>query len=152
MVQNIEMYNSIVEKQLESILIVVDNYDAVKELGYDIEDLFTRISREGISLGIYVVVTASRLNAIKMAAQNNYKVRIAGFNFDESESRNIVGRSDYHIQDIKGRGLIKYNDRVTPTWVSTSSTHKLKSAYDIARISYKIPFLIYYIQNTPNHL
>lgn len=113
MVQNIEMYNSIVEKQLESILIVVDNYDAVKELGYDIEDLFTRISREGISLGIYVVVTASRLNAIKMAAQNNYKVRIAGFNFDESESRNIVGRSDYHIQDIKGRGLIKYNDRVS---------------------------------------
>lgn len=109
-IQNYEMYLQTQEEPLRAIVIVIDNYDAIKEMGYDMEECFTRFSREGMSLGIYLVVTANRLNAIRSAALNNYKIKIAGVNFDESEVRSVVGKTDYSLTDIKGRAMIKTGD------------------------------------------
>ena len=111
--QNIAVYNQTVDKPLTSWVVLVDNFDAIKEIGFEEEEFFTKLSRDGISLGIYIIITATRVNAIRAATYNNFKIKLAGYNFEKSEVLYIVGRSQYSVPEIKGRCLIKYEDRVS---------------------------------------
>ena len=64
-------------------------------------------------LGIYIIITATRTIGIKSSTMNNFKNRIAGYNFDSSEVVNVVGRSNYKPSENKGRVLVKYNGSVS---------------------------------------
>lgn len=110
MAQNFEIYNQCTEVKLKALLIVLDNFDVVKEMGLDTENFFTQISRDGAGLGIYFVFTASRSSVIRHALYSNIKIKIAGYNFEASEARNIVGKSDYTIPEKKGRALVKLEE------------------------------------------
>lgn len=107
MVQNFSVYNQSAIEPLKSIVVVVDNFDVVKEVGMDAEEFFTRLSRDGAGLGIYLIITATRGSAVRYSIINNFKNKIAGFFFDESEARNIVGKSEYKLSEDKGRALVK---------------------------------------------
>lgn len=106
-VQNFEIYNQMSEEQMKAIFIIIDNADAIKEMGFEMEEEFTVLTRDGSSLGIYVVMTATRGNAVRQATLNNFKNKIAGFNFDENEVRSLMGRSQYKLPEIKGRTMVK---------------------------------------------
>lgn len=110
MAQNFDVYNQTAEKPLRAIVVVVDNFDVVPELGYDEEEFFTKLSRDGSGLGIYLIVTATRSGGIRFATINNFKVKIAGFMFDDSEAFSIVGRSEYKLPEIQGRALVQYHN------------------------------------------
>lgn len=107
MVQNFNVYNRTNEEHLKAIVIVVDNFDVVRELGLDAENFFTKISRDGASLGIYLIVTATRSNGVKYSILNNFKSKIAGVTFEQSEINSTVGRSAYRLPEIKGRAMVK---------------------------------------------
>lgn len=111
--QNFVVYNQTVERPLCAWVILVDNFDAIKEMGFEEEEYFTRISRDGVSLGIYFIIAATRNNAIRGATFNNFKTKIAGYNFEKSEIMGLVGRSEYTLPEIKGRSLLKYGERVS---------------------------------------
>ncbi|MDK2802309.1 MAG: type VII secretion protein EssC [Oscillospiraceae bacterium] len=104
---NFNMYNTIVQERLFGIVIFIDNYDVIKEINYEIEDFITKLSRDGPSMGVYIIITASRESSIKYAVLNNIKTKICLYMFDNSEINNIIGRSPYKISEIKGRSLIK---------------------------------------------
>ncbi|MDO4304188.1 MAG: type VII secretion protein EssC [Bacillota bacterium] len=106
MAQNLDIYNQSASRKLEAIVVFLDNYDVVKELGID-ENFFVQLARDGANLGIYLAVTASRSSVVKYALMNQIKTKIAGYNYEPMEARNIVGRSEYEIPDIKGRTLVK---------------------------------------------
>lgn len=106
MAQNFDIYNQSASRKLEAIVVFLDNYDVVKELGID-ENFFVQLARDGANLGIYLAVTASRSSVVKYALMNQIKTKIAGYNYEPMESRNIVGRSEYELPDIKGRTLVK---------------------------------------------
>lgn len=107
MVQNFDVYNQSAETPLKAIVLIVDNYDIIRELGPEIEDFFVKTGRDGLGLGIYMVVTAGRLSGIKYTALNNYKNRIAGYLLDGTEANSIVGKSTYKVPAIEGRALVK---------------------------------------------
>ncbi len=109
MVQNFDVYNQTSEQKLKAIVVVVDNYDIVKELGMEVEDFFAKLGRDGAGLGIYMIVTASRLNGIKYTAMNNYKNKIAGYLLDATECSSLVGKTAHKPVDIEGRCLVKMN-------------------------------------------
>ncbi len=109
MAQNFDVYNQTAEKPLKAIVVVVDNFDVVAELGYDEEEFFTKLSRDGSGLGIYLIASATRSGGIRFATINNFKVKIAGFMFDETEAAAIVGKSEYKLPEIRGRALIPYH-------------------------------------------
>lgn len=109
MVQNFDVYNQTSEQKLKAIVVVVDNYDIVKELGMEVEDFFAKLGRDGAGLGIYMIVTASRLNGIKYTAMNNYKNKIAGYLLDATECGSLVGKTAHKPVDIEGRCLVKMN-------------------------------------------
>jgi len=112
MAQNYTVYNETADEPMKAIVIAIDNYDAVKEMGYEMEEYFTRITRDGAGIGIYVIVTASRNSAIRFATLNNFKNKIAGVNFDENEVKTLVGRSPYSLPEIRGRAMIKSGENV----------------------------------------
>lgn len=106
MAQNFSVYNQTARTKMKALAVFVDNYDVVRELGMD-ENFFVQLARDGANLGIYLVITASRSSAVKYALMNQIKVKIAGFNFEPMEPRNIVGRSEYTLPEIRGRALVK---------------------------------------------
>lgn len=118
MVQNFDVYNQSNEIPLKAIIVIIDNYDIVKELGMEVEEFFTKLGRDGAGLGIFMIVTASRAGAIKYTAVNNFKTKIAGYLLDATESFGIVGKSEYKPVEIEGRTLVKM-DRVNRMQVYT---------------------------------
>ena len=106
MAQNFEIYNQMAEQPLPAIVLFIDNYDVVKELEMD-ENFFVQLARDGVNLGIYLAITASRSSVVKYALMNQIKTKIAGYNYEPTAPRNIVGRSEYVLPEIKGRVLVK---------------------------------------------
>lgn len=105
-------YNTTSSNPLPYIFVEIDGYDSIADS--DLSDAFldtiNSIAREGVSLGIYLVVTALRLNAIRMQLQANFKTKIALYLFDKSDLSGIVGKSNLNMEEIRGRAVIKTED------------------------------------------
>ena len=106
MAQNFSIYNQTAKNKLKAIFLLIDNYDVVRELGID-ENFFVQLARDGANLGIYFIITASRSSAMKYALMNLIKTKIAGYNYEPMEPKNLVGRSEYTIPEVRGRALVK---------------------------------------------
>lgn len=106
-VSNIKLYHSLGEKTLPLIIITIDNFDLVKEEFPDLETQFIQLSRDGQSLGIYLIFTATRVNSIRPSLLNNLKTKIVHYLMDPTESYSLLGRVDYEIESIPGRAIIK---------------------------------------------
>lgn len=108
MAQNIHVYNESQEEPLKVIVIVIDNFDTLKETGDESEAFVQKVARDGASLGIYLCVTMTRVNAMRSSVLNSFKERIGGYNFEPGENRTLIGRSEYSLpDDKKGRVLVK---------------------------------------------
>lgn len=107
MVQNFDVYNQSSKEKLKAIVIVIDNYDIIKELGTETEEFFTKTGRDGLGLGIYLIISAGRSGGVKYTAINNFKNKIAGYLIDQTEITSIVGKSVYKPGEIEGRCLVK---------------------------------------------
>ncbi|MDE6625484.1 MAG: type VII secretion protein EssC [Lachnospiraceae bacterium] len=104
---NFTMYNQITVEKLPAIFLFIDNYDVIRELEVDLEAVLTQFTRDGVSLGIYVVITATRLGAVRYTVQNNFKNKIVLFMYESSDMQAAIGRTQYPLTEIKGRGLVK---------------------------------------------
>ena len=111
--QNFTVYNEIAEEKLAAIVILIDNFDAIREMDIEMESYFTKVTRDGVGLGIYFIATAGRSNSIRSATLNNFKNKIAGVNFDGNEARSLVGKCVYSLPDVIGRSIVKEDDRVS---------------------------------------
>ncbi|MCA0171423.1 type VII secretion protein EssC [Bacillus sp. RAR_GA_16] len=106
-VSSITMYNRLNEKPLPLIFITIDNYDLVKEELMDYDPLFTQFARDGQSLGIYLILSATRLNSVRQALMNNLKTKIVHYLLDNSEAYTVLGRSPFAPEAIPGRAIMK---------------------------------------------
>lgn len=129
MVQNFDVYNQSTDSPLKAIIVIVDNYDIVKELGVETEDFFTKLGRDGQGLGIYMIITAGRMSGVKFTAINNYKNKIAGYLLEQSEANGIVGKSTYKPSAIEGRALVKM-DQVNVMQIYTMISFKNEIEYN----------------------
>lgn len=108
MVQNFTVYNETQKEPLKAIVFVIDQYDVIKELGEAMESFVQKVSRDGAGLGIYLLVTTTRDNTMRSATRNNFKIKIAGYNYDENEINAFLGRSQNKLPgEHKGRALVK---------------------------------------------
>lgn len=129
MAQNFSVYNETAATPLKAIVIAIDNYDAIKEMGYEMEQYYTKLTRDGVGLGIYVIAAASQNSAVRTATMNNFKNKIAGVNFDENEVKILVGRSDYTLPDVKGRSLVKIGENISAMQIYSPVKFKDEADY-----------------------
>lgn len=106
---NFKMYNSRVssEERIPLILTIIDNYEAIKELGFEYENTLGAVIRDGLGVGIHFLITAGKSNSVKTAILNNFKNRIVQYLYDRSETYGIIGRTSITLPEIKGRAIIK---------------------------------------------
>ena len=104
---NFTMYNSLADEKIPAIVIVIDNYDVIRELGVELEDFWTRLTRDGNSIGIFVVASATRVGAFKYVVLNNFKSKIAHHLIDQNDTVAIIGRTPYSLNENPGRAYIK---------------------------------------------
>ena len=109
---DIEMYEKMSGETVPNILIVVDNYDSVRDSDFsdELERVMTQIAREGASIGIHLAITAGRQTAMRMPLLSNIKLQLALYLIDESEARSIVGKTDLVIEEVPGRGMMKLEE------------------------------------------
>ncbi|WP_235207568.1 FtsK/SpoIIIE domain-containing protein [Geobacillus icigianus] len=106
-VSSIKLYNALSEEKLPVIIVALDNFDVVKEEMPDFETQLIQYARDGQSLGIFVILTATRVNGIRPPLTNNLKTKIVHYFIDSSEKFSLIGRTPYEVEPIPGRALVK---------------------------------------------
>lgn len=109
-VSSIKMYNALSEEKLPLIFMTIDNFDLIKEEMQDLEMQINQFVRDGQSLGIYMIFTATRVNSIRQSLMNNLKTKIVHYLMDNSEAFTILGRVPYSPEPIPGRAIIKKDE------------------------------------------
>ncbi|MBL3200749.1 hypothetical protein ELP17_38895, partial [Klebsiella pneumoniae] len=73
------LYERASKEVLPTILITLDKYDAVREAGFveDFERIVAQIVREGAAVGIHLILTATRQNALRVQVNTNITLQIA---------------------------------------------------------------------------
>lgn len=106
-VSNIKMYNMVSEEKLPLIFFTIDNFDLIKEEMQDLEAYINQFARDGQSLGIYLMITATRINSVRQALMNNLKTKIVHYLMDSGESFTVLGRVPFSPEPLPGRAIIK---------------------------------------------
>ncbi|PTR47887.1 type VII secretion protein EssC [Geobacillus thermodenitrificans] len=106
-VSTIKLYNALSEEKLPIIIVALDNFDVVKEEMPDFETQLIQYARDGQSLGIFFIMTATRVSGIRPPLMNNLKTKIVHYFIDSSEKFSLIGRTPYDVDPIPGRALIK---------------------------------------------
>lgn len=149
MVQNFDVYNQCNEKKINAIVVVVDNFDVVKEKGFEAEEFFTKLSRDGAGLGIYLILSATRSSGIRYATLNNFRNKVAGYLYETTEITSIVGKSAYELPEIKGRAMVKMETtNVMQMYTMAECTSQIAYNHGIKALAEKIK-LMYPGQSAP---
>ena len=110
-VGTLDLYRQASGQEEPAIVILLDSYEAFKEEAYEAElfKLLVRISREGLSIGVHLLVTAGRQTNLRAQLYSNFKHQLSLPQNDASEVRTIVGSTPLAMtmEDIKGRALMK---------------------------------------------
>jgi len=111
-VASLEMYERASGKEEPRIMILLDGYEGFKGAKFEevLEKTITQIAREGAGIGLHLLLSAGRQNALRMNLYSNIKTQIALKQIDEAEARTVVGRTSLTIDDLPGRGLIKLDE------------------------------------------
>lgn len=91
--------------ELAQIVIMVDNMTALRELYLVNEDDFLPICREGLSVGISVVVTNQQMVGMGYKYLSNFSNRMAFFCNDSGEYSTLFGHCKMTCRNIPGRGI-----------------------------------------------
>ena len=87
----------------------MDNYDGLSQNDKrkeTIDNLLLQVLRDGASLGVYLVFTASRTGAVRMNMMSAISTKMALYLNEESEITTIMGREKV-LQEAKvGRGQV----------------------------------------------
>ena len=110
-VGTLELYRQASGQKEPAIVILLDSYEAIKEETYEAElfKLLVRISREGLSIGVHLLMTAGRQTNLRAQLYSNFKHQLSLPQNEASEVRVIVGATPLAMtmEDIKGRALMK---------------------------------------------
>jgi len=113
-VGTLELYRQASGQQEPAIVILLDSYESMKEEAYEAElfKLLVRISREGLSIGVHLLVTAGRQSNLRAQFYANFKHQLSLPQNDVGEVRLIVGSTllAATMEDIKGRALMKRDE------------------------------------------
>jgi S-DNA-T family DNA segregation ATPase FtsK/SpoIIIE len=88
------------------IILMIDNFVALRELYSEYDDDFLYLCREGASLGITLVVTALQSSSIGYKYLNNFVSRYCLFCNDSGEYSNLFDRCKMEPKHVPGRGLM----------------------------------------------
>lgn len=106
-VSSISMYNQLSEEKLPVWIIVIDNYDIVRDEMPELETQLNQFARDGQSLGINMIFSATRVSSIRASLMNNLRTKLVHYLMDQTEAYSILGRTSFEPEPVPGRAIIK---------------------------------------------
>lgn len=110
-VSSFAAYKEAGENDLPLIVVIIDNLTALKELYFQDDDELLNICREGLSVGISIVISNSQTSGIGYKYLSNFSSRIALFSNDSSEYSSLFDHCSERIENIPGRCIIEIDHR-----------------------------------------
>ncbi|MCL2594734.1 MAG: type VII secretion protein EssC [Promicromonosporaceae bacterium] len=105
------MYNQAAKENntepLAAMFVIIDNYDVVPEAGQEMEQFLVRLTRDGASAGMFVMLAASRPNVLKYSISANFKRKLTHFLTDATDTTLVVGRTSLKLDETPGRALVR---------------------------------------------
>lgn len=92
---------------LPQIVLLIDNLTALKELYFQDDDALLNLCREGISVGLSIVIANSQTAGIGYKYLSNFSCKIAMFCNDSSEYHSLFEHCSERIDDIHGRSIVE---------------------------------------------
>lgn len=111
----ITSFNSYIEAgciDLPHIVFIIDNFIAFKELYSDYEDDMLTLCREGVALGISIIVTSLQTNGISYKYMSNFSNRICLFCNSNDEYSALFDRCRMEPKSVPGRGLVQIDKQL----------------------------------------
>lgn len=106
--QGLGTYSAYIEagfSDVPQMILVIDNLAAFREYYGIYDDLLLSISREGQSVGINIIATATQTNTLNYKVLSNFGNRIAYTCNDSGEYTNLFDRCRMVPKEVPGRGL-----------------------------------------------
>ena len=108
---NIYIKNS--GKKLPRIMIMINNYEVLSETYENFIDIISSLSREGEKYGIFFVISATGVNAVRGKTSQNFATQLCLQFNDEGDYSSILGPIRGMIPTaVRGRGLVKINGKI----------------------------------------
>ena len=92
---------------LPQIVLLIDNLTALKELYFQDDDSLLTLCREGISVGLSIIIANSQTTGIGYRYLSNFNCKIAMFCNDSSEYHSLFEHCNERIDDIHGRSIVE---------------------------------------------
>lgn len=102
-------YKEAGHNDIPHIVIMIDNFIALKELYSEYEDEILNICREGIAVGISLVITSLQTNGISYKYMSNFSNRICLYCNQGDEYGSLFDKCRMEPKNIPGRGLVAIN-------------------------------------------
>lgn len=107
-VANIKMYQEETGNVIPEIVIVLDNIDGQRDTAFedDFNNILSKITRDGSSIGLHLVLSAAMPSSIYNTLANNIKLKISLYQNNPDNLMDIVGNTKIQVDDLPGRGII----------------------------------------------
>lgn len=105
-------YRETGKNDLPQIVLLVDNYTAVKELYLQEEDPLLQVCREGLAVGISVVLCNQQTAGLGFRYLSNFAKRIAFYCNESSEYSGVIERSCMVPKNVAGRAITEVQKNV----------------------------------------
>ncbi|WP_051195209.1 type VII secretion protein EssC [Pseudobutyrivibrio ruminis] len=97
---------------LPQIVVFLENYTAFKDVYAEYEDSFIKICRDGVALGISVVITNQQMSGIGYKLITNFSTKIAMNCNDRSQYNMLIDKCRTTPDEYAGRGLITIDNEI----------------------------------------
>lgn len=106
-VSSFTAYKEAGKADLPLIILLIDNLSALKELYFQDDDELLNLCREGLTVGISIVIANSQTAGIGYKYLSNFSSRIALFCNDSNEYNSLFDHCRERIDSISGRCIIE---------------------------------------------
>lgn len=110
-VSSFSAYRDAGMKDLPQIILMIDNLTALKELYFQDDDELLNLCREGLTVGISIIIANSQTAGIGYKYLSNFAERIAFFCNDSNEYSSLFDHCSERIDSIQGRCIIEIEKR-----------------------------------------
>lgn len=106
-VSSFAAYKETGEKDLPLIVLLIDNLTALKELYFQDDDELLNLCREGLTVGISIVIANSQTAGIGYKYLSNFSARMALYCNDSNEYSSLFDHCSERIDSIPGRSIVE---------------------------------------------
>ncbi len=94
------------------IILFIDNFTALKDLYLQDNDILLTLCREGVSVGITVVIANSQTSGLGYKYMSNFATRISLFCNEPSEYSSVFGACRMRPDEVPGRCLVEVDKTI----------------------------------------